>query len=138
MMWAATAPAAANQAFNLTNGEFIRWRQAWPVIAEWFGMPVGDVVAMDLPGMMADKEPIWGELCRAHDLKPYRLADLVHWESVSAVIFNATWDQMSSMTKARFAGWHEVVETYGMFRRQFSRLVQERIIPSPGRSAIFS
>jgi nucleoside-diphosphate-sugar epimerase len=132
MVWAATAPAAANQAFNLTNGEFIRWRHAWPMIAEWFGMSVGDVVPMDLARIMADKEPMWAELCRAHDLRPYRLADLVHWESASAFIFNASWDQMSSMTKARLAGWHEVVETYEMFRRQFSRLVQERVIPSRG------
>ena len=80
---------------------------------------------------MADKEPAWAELRQQHHLHPYRLTDLVSWESASDFIFNVAWDQMSSMTKARLAGWHEVVDTYAMFRRQFDRLVRERVIPAP-------
>ena len=41
--WITTTPACANQAFNVTNGDFIRWVNWWPALAEFFGMPAGPV-----------------------------------------------------------------------------------------------
>lgn len=32
-LWAATEPAAANQAFNINNGDLFRWSEMWPKIA---------------------------------------------------------------------------------------------------------
>ncbi|WP_223833497.1 SDR family oxidoreductase [Pedobacter riviphilus] len=37
-VWAATNPACANQAFNITNGDLIRWNDLWPKIAAYFKM----------------------------------------------------------------------------------------------------
>ena len=31
--WVGTTPAAANQAFNVTNGDFFRWERLWPSVA---------------------------------------------------------------------------------------------------------
>ena len=36
--WASTTPAAANQAFNIVNGDVFRWRWLWPRLAEYFGL----------------------------------------------------------------------------------------------------
>lgn len=36
LVWAATTPAAANQAFNVVNGDVFRWKWMWGRIAEWF------------------------------------------------------------------------------------------------------
>jgi nucleoside-diphosphate-sugar epimerase len=30
MVWAATEPTAANQAFNINNGDLFRWEEMWP------------------------------------------------------------------------------------------------------------
>lgn len=38
--WAATAPAAANQAFNVVNGDTESWQNLWPRVAKYFGMEV--------------------------------------------------------------------------------------------------
>jgi len=38
-LWAATGPRCANQAYNITNGDYFRWCNVWPRIAEVFGMP---------------------------------------------------------------------------------------------------
>src|ERR1700733_7319704 len=37
-LWAATTPAAANQAFNVVNGDVFRWSWMWKRLAAWFGV----------------------------------------------------------------------------------------------------
>src|SRR5690606_12079890 len=110
MLWAATSPAAADQAFNFTNGDLIRWVNVWPAIADFFGCEAGGVQTIRLVDMMADKEPLWAEIVRKHGLKPYRLADLVDWRFPDFV-YRSDYDDISSMTKARKAGWTGVVDT---------------------------
>ncbi len=36
--WAATTPAARNQAFNIVNGDVFRWSWMWSRLADWFGI----------------------------------------------------------------------------------------------------
>jgi hypothetical protein len=40
-VWAAQSPQAANEAFNITNGDVFEWRNVWPGIAETLGVEVG-------------------------------------------------------------------------------------------------
>jgi len=42
MEWAGDAEAARNQVFNITNGELYSLADQWPIIAECFGMEVGN------------------------------------------------------------------------------------------------
>lgn len=39
MVWAATDPRAANQAYNINNGDLFRWEEMWPRIAAYFEIP---------------------------------------------------------------------------------------------------
>jgi nucleoside-diphosphate-sugar epimerase len=41
-LWATTEKRCGNQAFNITNGDYFRWRNLWPEIAAVFEMPVSD------------------------------------------------------------------------------------------------
>ncbi|MBP6861539.1 MAG: SDR family oxidoreductase [Neisseriaceae bacterium] len=36
MLWAVTEPKAANQVYNLNNGDLFRWRELWPQLADYF------------------------------------------------------------------------------------------------------
>jgi nucleoside-diphosphate-sugar epimerase len=36
MLWAAAEPAAANEAFNVVNGDVSRWKWMWSRVANWF------------------------------------------------------------------------------------------------------
>jgi hypothetical protein len=38
LLWAAATPAAANEAFNVVNGDVFRWQSMWGRIAHWFGL----------------------------------------------------------------------------------------------------
>jgi nucleoside-diphosphate-sugar epimerase len=41
-LWAATDPRCANQAYNITNGDYFRWLDLWPKLASVFDMPAAD------------------------------------------------------------------------------------------------
>src|SRR3981189_1829716 len=49
MVWAAQSPQAANEAFNITNGDVFEWRNVWPAMAE----PLGDDTRPDTPTSVA-------------------------------------------------------------------------------------
>ncbi len=126
--WAATTPAAANQAFNITNGDYTRWRYLWPRIADFFAMEVGPVQTVHLQTVMADKEPVWAEICEQYQLRRYTIDDLATWRFLDYAFANG-FDQMSSLTKIRQAGWHEVVDTEETVTQQLQRVRTDRIIP---------
>jgi nucleoside-diphosphate-sugar epimerase len=127
-LWAATERACANQAFNITNGDYFRWGNLWPRIAEVFEMPVGDVQTISLVQHMADKAPLWEKLVARHALKPFRYDELVAWP-FGDYVFGCDWDVMTSTTKARQHGFHDVVDSEEMFVRLLKRFRAERIVP---------
>lgn len=129
MVWAGTEPAAANEAFNMTNGDFIRWNLAWPVVAKWFGMEPGQPVSLDLAAFIAENEGTWRDVCDRYGLKVRDIRDLTTLDNSIRSLFNADWDQMSSIAKAQKAGWSGICDTYDMIPRQFDRLAAEGILP---------
>jgi nucleoside-diphosphate-sugar epimerase len=128
MIWAATTPACANQAFNMTNGEYERWENIWPHLAECFGMKAGPVQTISLTRAMADKESLWAQMRGKYGLRDYKLSQLVSWEFADWSYSNG-FDQMSSLAKARRAGWHETLAAETMFTDMIQRLVADRVIP---------
>ena len=126
--WAATTPQCANQAFNITNGDYFRWCNLWPKIAAVFEMPAGDVQTISLVAHMADQAPLWQKLVARHGLQPYRFEELVAWP-FGDYVFGCDWDVMTSTTKARQFGFHEVLDSEEMFVRLLGRLRSERIVP---------
>ena len=126
--WIGTAPDAADQAFNVTNGDFIRWANVWPLIAETMGLPRGRVRTLTLADWMADKEPLWDAMVARHDLRPHKLAELADFRHADFV-FHPHWDIMSSTTKLRQAGFHDVVDTEAMLIRLIQAYRADRLIP---------
>lgn len=127
-LWAAIEPRASNQAYNLTNGDVFRWRNIWPRIAEVFEMPAGDVQTISLVQQMADVKPLWERMVGKHGLRPIPWEQLVAWPFADYV-FSVDWDVISSMTKARQHGFHDVVDTEEMFVRLLTQMRRERIVP---------
>jgi len=127
-LWAATEARCANQAYNITNGDYFRWRDLWPKIAAAFGMPTGNPQPLALTGFMADKAPLWETMTKKHGLKAYRFDEVVAWP-FGDYVFNCNWDVMSNVTKCRQHGFHEVVDSEEMFTRLLGRFRAERIVP---------
>jgi len=131
--WAATHPLAANQAFNVTNGEGFRWRRMWPLVARSLGVVAGPPSAFSLQEFMADKAAVWDAMVDKYRLHPYRIEQLANWQFADYALSNE-WDILSSTTKARQHGFIEAVDTASMFHRLFRMMMEERIIPAAGPS----
>ncbi len=127
-LWAATEPRCANQAYNITNGDYFRWRDLWPQIASVFAMQDAGPQPFSLVEFMADKAPLWDAMVKKHGLKPYRFEEVVAWP-FGDYVFNCNWDVMTNVTKSRQHGFHDVVDSEEMFVRLLARFRAERIVP---------
>lgn len=126
--WAATDPRCANQAFNITNGDYFRWRNVWPRIAEVFQMPHGDVQTIALSQHMPAMAGLWQRMQERYSLVDIAFEQLAAWPFADYV-FGMEWDVMSSVTKARQHGFHDVTDSEDMLVRLLQRFRTERIVP---------
>jgi len=126
--WMAGERICSNQAFNIINGDYIRWENLWPSFAKYFGMEMGPVRTIRLSDAMADKAPVWEEIVAKHALRATSFERLALW-SYGDYVFTPDWDIMSDMTKARTFGFHRAVDTEAEFIRYFDRFRASRILP---------
>ena len=129
IVWMAANPKCANQAFNVTNGEFFRWECMWPKLADYLGIAVGPVQTVKLATVMADKGAVWDRIVAKHGLRPIPFEQAALW-NYGDFIFTPHWDMMSSTTKLHQFGFHDVVDTEAMFYSLFDGLRAARVIPS--------
>jgi nucleoside-diphosphate-sugar epimerase len=127
MEWVGTTPAAANQAFNVTNGDFFRWERLWPSVADFFGMDCGDVRPLKLADAMPRMEGHWARLAQKHKLKCDDLRSVVNW-SYGDGIFGLAWTDMSSTTKARQFGFPDTIDSGAALLKFLSELRTRRYI----------
>jgi len=128
VVWMATTPQCANEAFNVTNGDLIRWEDTWPKIARYFGMEVGARRHISLVRTMVDKGPVWDGLVRKHDLRPISYQDIVQWP-YGDMVFAPEFDVISGLNKLRQFGFHESVDTEKMFFRMWDEMRADKVIP---------
>ncbi|AEF46250.1 NAD-dependent epimerase/dehydratase [Serratia sp. AS12] len=127
-LWAATEPAAANQAFNINNGDLFRWSEMWPKIADYFGLETAPPLPMPLEQMMADKTALWETLAQQHDLAVTDYHAVTGWRFADFV-FSWDYDMFADGSKARRFGFIQFVETETMFFTLFDEFRRRRIIP---------
>ena len=126
--WAGTTPSAANEIFNITNGDYFRWQFMWPKIAKAFQMEVAEPIPMPLTVFMADKGMLWEQMTKKYGLKRIRYDHLVSWP-FGDFIFHSAFDNVSSTIKARTHGFHDCIDTEEMFTSFFGDLRRRRILP---------
>lgn len=135
--WAASAPTAANETFNVNNGEPFEWRTVWPAIAETLGMAPGDDRPLSLGEAMPKREADWAAIVRKHRLlSPPGLKEFVGQSFIYAdrgFGYGAAASApptLASTVKIRQAGFQDCVDTEEMFRRIFRRYQALRWLPA--------
>jgi nucleoside-diphosphate-sugar epimerase len=126
--WAGTSTAAADETFNVINGDQYRWEHLFPVVADDFGMPYAGIQPMPLVQHMADKEPVWNAMIEKHGLRPIPYRDVASWPFADGQ-FNTTYDLVQSTVKIRRAGFGECVDSETRYRELFAELRAGRYIP---------
>ncbi|MDX6378718.1 MAG: hypothetical protein QOE98_3021 [Gaiellaceae bacterium] len=130
LVWAATAPAAADQALNIVNGDVFRWRRLWPRLAAALGVePEGyhDAPA-PLQEQMADAADVWPGIVRRHGLRDIPVETLASWWHTDADL-GRTIETFTEMGLNRRLGFMGVQDSESSFTDLFDRLRAERIVP---------
>jgi nucleoside-diphosphate-sugar epimerase len=130
LVWAATTPAAANQALNIVNGDVFRWRRLWPRLAAALDVePVpfnGEPAPLEQ--QMANAGEIWPDIVRRHGLRDLKVESLASWWHTDADL-GRTVETFTDMGRSRRLGFLGVCDTESSFTDLFARLRAERIVP---------
>ena len=129
--WAATTPAATNEAFNIVNGDVFRWRFMWRDIAGYFGLSAAPFPESPSPLVvqMADDAPIWRDIATRNGLvQPdiNRLASPWHTDAD----LGRPVEVVTDMSKSRALGFNGYVSTSAAFFALFDELRAARVIPA--------
>lgn len=124
-LWAATAVAAAGEAFNYVHPPF-RWRRMWEKIAGHFGLPIGEPIPFALAAHMPALKPVWQHLSAGLVQPKYEKA--VGW-GFGDFVFGTEADVISDMSKIRLAGFHEDLDPVAALIGAIERQQAGNVIP---------
>ncbi|WP_264050965.1 SDR family oxidoreductase [Methylobacterium flocculans] len=130
LAWAATTPAARNEAFNIVNGDVFRWSWMWGRIAEWFGIEAApfDGAPQPLEQQMDGAAQLWSEIAARETLKESDLGRLASAWHTDADLGRPI-EVVTDMSKSRRLGFLDYQASDDSFFDLFTRLRAERIIP---------
>jgi nucleoside-diphosphate-sugar epimerase len=129
IVWAGQNERCNGEAFNITNGDFNRWQNLWPRLADFFQIQYGPPQRVPLVQLMSDKQSLWDRIVKKYGLREYSFQEAVSWPFGEA-IFNLEYDVMSDTTKARQFGFHDCVDTEEMLIRLCTNFRKNRFIPA--------
>jgi len=128
--WAATTPAARDQAFNVVNGDVFRWSWMWGRIAAWFGLEPAPFPGEGTPleRQMAGDAPVWREIAARHGLVEPDLGRLASAWHTDADLGRPI-EVVTDMGKSRKLGFREYQATDEAFFDLFEGLRRAKVIP---------
>ncbi|UHD43841.1 SDR family oxidoreductase [Aureimonas altamirensis] len=130
LVWAATTPAAANEAFNVVNGDVFRWSWMWGRIADWFGLAPApfDGTILPLEKQMQDDAAVWQRIAERDGLVEPDLTRLASPWHTDADLGRPI-EVVTDMSKSRRLGFLDYRATDDAFFDLFERLRSDRLIP---------
>ncbi|GGK72181.1 SDR family oxidoreductase [Rufibacter glacialis] len=130
LVWASTTEGARNEAFNIVNGDYFRWKWLWPRLATWFGVEAMgfDRTIRPLEVEIANDAPVWREITERHGLLEPDLDKLASaWHT--DLDLGRPIEVMTDMSKSRKLGFLEYQSTEDSFFDLFTQLRTDRLIP---------
>ncbi len=129
-IWAATTPAAADTAFNVVNGDVVRWRRLWPRLAAHLGVePQGPgETPQPLEQQMAGAGSVWAQIVAQDGLVEPDLARVASWWHTDADL-GREMEVIADMTRSRLLGWTGYVSTERALLGLVDRYRAERLVP---------
>ena len=138
MVWAAQAPQAANQIFNVTNGDVFEWRSVWPALAETLGVHVGPDGPMSVAAYIRDNADVWAKVVAKYGLASSDLRSFIgqgDQHADFAFAYGAPTGPVAfvSTIKLRKAGFNAAVDTRDAFRATLQSFIDRSLLP-PARN----
>ena len=138
MLWAAQAPRAANEIFNVTNGDVFEWRSAWPAMAETLGVEPGPDEPTSLAAYIRDNADVWSKIVAKYGLASSDLRSFVgqgdqHADFAFAYGAPAGPVAFVSTVKLRQAGFNAAVDTQEAFSAALQSFIDRKLLPAGRR-----
>lgn len=131
----ATHEIAANETYNIVNGDMLVWQDLWQTLAEHFGMPAGPPTPMSLAAEMPTCAALWQQIVQRERLLPLTLEALVgsSWQfadrSLACGVAQPP-DSILSGLKLRQHGFHDCIDTAMSLRHWLGSMQAERLLPN--------
>jgi hypothetical protein len=129
-IWACCDTAAENQALNSSNGDVFKWKKLWKLMADRFGMEVGEYSGKGTPmvELMKGKDGVWDEVVKQYNLEPVKLNDIGHWWFAD-LILNQVDENVSSMNKSKELGYLGFRNSEKSFMDVLDKMKANNLIP---------
>jgi nucleoside-diphosphate-sugar epimerase len=134
MVWAAQSPRAANEAFNITNGDVFEWRNVWPAMAKTLGVETGPDKPVSVAAWLKENAGVWDRIVARYGLRSQNLQELVgqgdqHADFAFAYGAPAGPRAFVSTIKLRQAGFTKTIDTEESFRNALQSLIDRKLLP---------
>ena len=133
--WSGDSDKAANEIFNVTNGDVFVWPNVWPAIADALGMAPGAHVPFAIDKEIRPRESEWAEIRATHGLTSGTLKEFVGL-SFEYADYTMGYGRtqpgppaLVSTIKLMQAGFTEVMDTEAMFRKAFAEMQANKLLP---------
>lgn len=144
-VFVSTNPACANEAFNVTNGDYFCWRYMWPRMTSYFGVETSSDHQFSRPGLevgkpflecslaewaTSERQQVWNQLCDEKGCPQAKDTWLAGTWQYQDWVFGRTWSATLSMSKARRFGYNGYIDSYQAFVETFEKMRKLGQIPS--------
>jgi len=138
LKWAATAPGARNEIFNVANGDIVAMSDLYAVIAEEMGMELGPPEPSSFVTELPKQADAWAAIVRKYDLAaPEDLMAVVGGSMELADTRRPAQSEdpprrtggHSSTIRLRQAGFHDCMDSEDSVRKWFRRFHELRLLP---------
>ena len=98
-VWGTESPNARDQAFNIANGDHIRWKDFWPVIANMLGVDAGTPHHFSLADRMSGYGDVWAQIVNKCSLTDTPFNQIANWATSSWVMAMTMFSAWSNSAK---------------------------------------
>lgn len=130
----ATHEVAANETYNVVNGDMLVWQDIWASIAQRFGMQVGPDAPMSLTEVMPAREDVWRRVVDRHDLQPLTLEQMIgsSWQFTDRALacgIEHPAHSVLSPIKLHQHGFHGCMDTEDSLHDWLEKMQRDRLLP---------
>jgi nucleoside-diphosphate-sugar epimerase len=138
MVWAAQAEQAANEIFNVTNGDVFAWRSVWPAMAQTLGVELGSDKPTSLAMYIRENADVWSKIVAKYGLASGDLRSFVgqgdqHADFAFAYGAPAGPVAFVSTVKLRLAGFNAAIDTQEAFTTALQSFIDRKLLPAAHR-----
>jgi nucleoside-diphosphate-sugar epimerase len=130
----ATHEVAANETYNVVNGDALLWHDLWGSVARHFGMATGDPEPLCLADAMPAHEDTWQRIVGTHGLRSLALSEMVgsSWQFTDRAFaygIEHPPDSVLSPIKLRSHGFGGCADTEDSLLYWIERMQDAKLLP---------